>query len=319
MHIEPGLVDSAKIGLSYATAAAASGYTLNMAWTAIRERGIVSLLTRSTATAALVFAFFELLPHPPVGVSEVHLIFGSTLFLLFGAAPAAIGLALGLLIQGLLFAPFDLPQYGMNVTTLLVPLFAMSALARRIIRPDTAYIDLSYRQTLALSAAYQAGIVAWVAFWAVYGRGFEAENLQSVGDLRRGLYDRGSGRASGRSGAVGRSQSRSISPEKWLVRASAVAAGSRLNKTYAGRRHVAAPVAACHGARLFFHPYTWRGTQWNLRSTNTSNVHARSRAAYMTIISPRFPCSWDAPTQASRRWSWPISVSSFGRSSAARH
>lgn len=180
MHIEPGLVDSAKIGLSYATAAAASGYTLNMAWTAIRERGIVSLLTRSTATAALVFAFFELLPHPPVGVSEVHLIFGSTLFLLFGAAPAAIGLALGLLIQGLLFAPFDLPQYGMNVTTLLVPLFAMSALARRIIRPDTAYIDLSYRQTLALSAAYQAGIVAWVAFWAVYGRGFEAENLQSV-------------------------------------------------------------------------------------------------------------------------------------------
>ena len=40
------------------------------------------------------------LPHFPVGVSEVHFILGSTLFLLFGAAPAAIGLALGLLIQG---------------------------------------------------------------------------------------------------------------------------------------------------------------------------------------------------------------------------
>ncbi len=29
-----------------------------------------------------------------------------------------VGLALGLLIQGLLFAPFDLPQYGINVTNL---------------------------------------------------------------------------------------------------------------------------------------------------------------------------------------------------------
>ena len=28
--------------------------------------------------------------------------------------------------------------------------------------------------TLALSAAYQGGIVAWVAFWAFYGQGGEA-------------------------------------------------------------------------------------------------------------------------------------------------
>ena len=30
----------------------------------------------------------------------------------------------------------------MNVTTLLVPLFALQALARRIIAPGTAYVDL---------------------------------------------------------------------------------------------------------------------------------------------------------------------------------
>ena len=41
-----------------------------------------------------MFSFFEVLPHAPVGVSEVHLILGSTLFLILGAAPAAIGLAL---------------------------------------------------------------------------------------------------------------------------------------------------------------------------------------------------------------------------------
>ncbi len=41
----------------------------------------------------------------PVGVSEVHLILGTTLFLMLGAAPAAIGLAAGLLVQGLFFAP----------------------------------------------------------------------------------------------------------------------------------------------------------------------------------------------------------------------
>jgi hypothetical protein len=95
-------------------------------------------------------------------------------------APAAIGLALGLLIQGLLFAPFDLPQYGMNVTTLLVPLFALRLLAARIIAPETPYVDLKYRQALALSTTYQAGIVAWVAFWALYGQGFTSENAAAI-------------------------------------------------------------------------------------------------------------------------------------------
>ncbi|MFG1395111.1 energy-coupling factor ABC transporter permease [Xanthobacter agilis] len=180
MHIEPGLVDSGKIWLSYATAAGAGGYTLKLAYETLRDRGALSLLSRSVVTTALVFSFFEVLPHYPVGVSEVHLILGSTLFLMFGAAPAAIGLALGLLIQGLFFAPFDLPQYGMNVTTLLVPLFALTALAPRLIALNTPYVELKYRQALALSTTYQAGIVAWVAFWAFYGQGFTVENAASI-------------------------------------------------------------------------------------------------------------------------------------------
>ena len=151
MHIEPGLVDAAKIGLSYATAAAAVGYAAKLSVDELSTQGVVSLGVRSVAATAAVFCFFQVLPHYPVGVSEVHFILGSSLFLILGAAPAAIGLALALLLQGLLFEPKDLPQYGMNVTTLLVPLFALQALTKRVIARHTAYVDLQYRQVLALS------------------------------------------------------------------------------------------------------------------------------------------------------------------------
>lgn len=183
MHIEPGLVDGTKIVLSYATAAASLGYAAKLALDMLRQAGAGALLLRSGLAAALVFCFFEVLPHHPVGVSEVHLILGTTLMLVFGVAPAALGLAAGLLIQGLFFAPFDLPQYGMNVTTLLVPLFATAALARRIIPASLAYVDIRYSQALRLSLAYQGGIVLWVGFWALYGRGLGADNLVSIGSF----------------------------------------------------------------------------------------------------------------------------------------
>lgn len=181
MHIEPGVVDGAKLALSYATAAAAGGLLLKMSWDTARKDGAAALAMRSVVTTLLVFSFFEILPHHAVGVSEVHFILGSTLYLIFGAGPAAIGLALGLLVQGVFFAPFDLPQYGMNVTTLLVPLYAMSLIARRIIPAGTAYKDVGYKQALALSTSFQGGIVAWVGFWALYGHGFGAENLSQIG------------------------------------------------------------------------------------------------------------------------------------------
>lgn len=180
VHIEPGIVEGSKIALSYVTAGGAGLYALRAVWQLVKERGISPVLFRSLATTALVFTFFQVFPHAPVGISEVHLILGSTLFLLFGMAPAAVGLALGLLLQGLFFAPFDLPQYGMNVTTLLVPLFGLQYVAGRVIAPNTPYVKLRYRQTLALSTTYQAGIVTWVGLWALYGEGFTAQTVQSV-------------------------------------------------------------------------------------------------------------------------------------------
>lgn len=184
MHIEPAVVDGAKIALSYGTATLALGLSAKMVVNSIKTNGGgSSLIARSVVTTVLALCFFEVLPNYPVGISEVHLMFGSTLFLIFGGGAAAIGLALGLLTQSLFFSPIDLPQYGMNVTTLLVPLWGISVIAKKIIPANTTYVDLKYSQVLALSTVYQGGIVGWVAFWAFYGQGFTAENLASVGSF----------------------------------------------------------------------------------------------------------------------------------------
>ncbi|QJF51891.1 energy-coupling factor ABC transporter permease [Roseobacter ponti] len=181
MHIEPGVVDGAKMVLAYGTAAGAAGYSAKLVMGDLAKSNIASFAARTVLATVGVFAFFEVLPHFPAGISEVHFILGTTLFLLLGAAPAALGLALGLLIQGTFLAPTDLPMFFVNLTTVLVPLFAVDALARRYIPRDRAYVDLAYSDVLKMSAVYQGGVVAWVAFWAFYGQGVGAETFAAVG------------------------------------------------------------------------------------------------------------------------------------------
>ncbi len=132
--------------LGYATATAVAGAGVKLAYESIRESGVLSFIIKSILSTMVVFSCFEILPHYPVGVSEVHLILGTTIFLIFGVAPAMVGLALGLLIQGLLFAPFDLPQYGINVTTLLASMLLLNYASRKIIPENIAYRDISYSQ-----------------------------------------------------------------------------------------------------------------------------------------------------------------------------
>lgn len=180
MHIEAGIVQGAKILLSYGTAVASFGIASKLAIDSIKTNGLANFAIKTLITSLLVLMFFEVFPHQSIGISEVHLILGSTLFLVFGAGASAFGLAIGLLAQGLLFAPIDLPQYGMNITTLLMPLFAMAYFANKIIPQNIAYKDLAYNQVLKLSLTYQSGIVLWVAFWAIYGQGFGSENLASI-------------------------------------------------------------------------------------------------------------------------------------------
>ena len=180
MHIEAGVVSGAKMLLSYATGTAVIGTSLKLAWENIKENGVLSFLIKTVISTIVVFSCFEVLPHYPIGVSEVHLILGTTLFLIFGIAPTALGLTLGLLIQGLFFAPFDLPQYGINVTTLLASMLLLNIVAKKIIPANTPYKDITYSQLLKLSLIWEGSIVSWVAFWAFYGQGFGAENLHDV-------------------------------------------------------------------------------------------------------------------------------------------
>jgi len=180
MHIETGVVEGAKMLLSYGTAAAVFGATAKVAFDNIKENSLVSLVLKSIIATMLVFMCFEVLPHYPIGVSEVHLILGTTIFLVFGIAPAAIGLAAGLAIQGLFFAQFDLPQYGINVTTLLASMFILNAAMKKIVPAGTPYKDISYSQMLKMSIVWEGAIVSWVAFWAIYGQGVGAENLANI-------------------------------------------------------------------------------------------------------------------------------------------
>ena len=183
MHIEPGVVDGAKLVLAWGTAAGATTYGAKLILDDLRLRAWPSFAARAGLATLGTLVFFEVLPHFTVGVSEVHFILATSLFLILGAAPAALGLAAGLLLQGLLVAPTDLPMYLVNVTTLLVPLFAMEAVARRILPRGVPYVDLAYADVLKLSALYQGGVVAWVAFWVLYGQGTGAETLAAIGSF----------------------------------------------------------------------------------------------------------------------------------------
>ncbi|MBX2813341.1 MAG: energy-coupling factor ABC transporter permease [Myxococcales bacterium] len=177
MHIEPGIVVGAKLGLGMATGVGALVYTIREVMKEVSLQGPAPIITRSVVTSALVVSFFEVLPHFSAGISEVHFIFGATLLLFFGAAPAAVGLAMGLMIQGVLFAPYDLPQLGMNLSTLLIPLLAVQYLARSC---QTKYVNLRYQTVLGMAAAYHAGVVTWVAFWVAYGQGISPTTFAAM-------------------------------------------------------------------------------------------------------------------------------------------
>ena len=182
MHIEPGVVNGAKIGLSYFTGAAAIAIGLKLLIQRMSNNRSVSVTTiRCLITTIFVFSFFEILPQYPLGVSEVHFIFGATLFLFFGAGATAFGLVAGLSLQGLLLAPSDLPQLYINISTLFFPLYSFSYISKKIIPANFTYTDLHYKQVISLTGVYQGGIILWVAFWCFYGQGFNQETFYNVG------------------------------------------------------------------------------------------------------------------------------------------
>lgn len=165
--MEPGVVDGTKTVRCYTTATARTLCAGRLCLTHIRQEAAALLLLRGVIAAALAIVFFEVFPRVLAGVSEVHLILGSSLLLTAGAAPTAIGLAAGLAVQSLFFEPQDLPQYGMYATMLLAALFAVQAVAKRMLPVKILDLGPGCTHLLKMSLAFKGGIVAWVALWTL--------------------------------------------------------------------------------------------------------------------------------------------------------
>lgn len=156
MHIEPGYLSQGKILLANVSAIGVMlyhGKTL-----IVRPANIVR-----TVLAAMFFSLFMQSFHLNVGPSELHFVGAMAMYLTLGFIPTLFGFALGLLLQGLLFTPTDLPHLAVNSLSLIVPLIAVHFTLGRKLLDDTA--SLTWKQILKLDAAYYAGVVTMVGFW----------------------------------------------------------------------------------------------------------------------------------------------------------
>ena len=157
MHIEPGILSSAKIAFANV---AAVGMLAACAPALVKRP---ALLLR-TALAALFFSLFMQLFHMPVGASELHFVGAMPIYLLLGFVPTLFGFAFGLLLQGLLFDPQDLVHLAVNALSLMVPLAVVHyGIGQRIGR------QFSVANIVKLDALFYAGVTLMVGFWLLLG------------------------------------------------------------------------------------------------------------------------------------------------------
>lgn len=168
MHIEPGIIDAARLA---GANLAAAGLLATQARILIRAPQQIMQQVVKTILAALVFSVLMQVWHFSVGPSELHLIGATTVYLLFGFVPTLLGFGLGLLMQALLFEPQDLLHLGVNTLSLGLPLVAMHAsFGRRLFKVDCAE-RFTLMRVLRLDATYYAGVAAMVGFWLMLSTG----------------------------------------------------------------------------------------------------------------------------------------------------
>lgn len=160
MHIEPGIIAQAKV---MAANAGAAGLLLVYAKDLIKNPAdIVRMLL-----AAVFFSLFMQSFHVKVGPSELHFVGAMVIYLTLGFVPALIGFAVGLLLQGVLFEPLDLPHLAVNSLSLIVPLIAVHYTLGRKLREQEGVI--TWKNILKLDALYYSGVTAMVGFWLAMG------------------------------------------------------------------------------------------------------------------------------------------------------
>lgn len=156
MHIEPGYIAQSKIVLADV---AASGLLLAYAKELIKRPGdiIRSLL------ASVFFTLFMQSFHYTIGPSELHFVGAMAMYLTLGFIPTLIGFAGGLLLQGLVFSPWDLPQLAVNSLSLILPLLTVHYTIGRQLREQGS--TLNWRQIVKMDAMYYSGVTLMVGFW----------------------------------------------------------------------------------------------------------------------------------------------------------
>ncbi len=160
MHIEPGYIASAKILAANLAAAALLGSQ------SVHLLKAPPLVVRSLIAGVLFMLFMQAF-HLPVGPSELHFLGAMPLYLALGFVPTLFGFALGLLAQGLMFAPADLLHLGVNTLSLALPLVLVHATLGRRLQAARARLDL--RGILKLDAAFYSGVTLMVGFWLAIG------------------------------------------------------------------------------------------------------------------------------------------------------
>ena len=166
MHIEPGYIAPAKVIVANVSAVGVLAYYVKEAIE--RPSAIIATIVK-TALAASFFSLFMQSFHMNVGPSELHFIGASAMYLTLGFLPTLFGFALGLLLQGLLFEPGDLPHLAVNSLSLIVPLIAVHYAFGRELFDVSLGKRLSWATILKLDAAYYAGVTGMVGFWLFIG------------------------------------------------------------------------------------------------------------------------------------------------------
>jgi ABC-type Co2+ transport system permease subunit len=161
MHIEPGVLNAAKVLYANATTIA----TLAVFAPKLLRRPDYLI---KTALAALFFSVFMEVFHLPVGASELHFVGASAVYFVFGFVPTLLGFAIGLLLQGLLFEPQDLVHLGVNSLSLILPLIATHGLLGRRFFVEGG-LSIRWAEVVKFDALYYFGVVAMVGFWLALG------------------------------------------------------------------------------------------------------------------------------------------------------
>lgn len=161
MHIEPGILNAAKVLYANVTAIA----TLAAFSPKLIKRP--DNLIKTLLAAAFFSVFMEVF-HLPIGASELHFVGASAVYFMFGFIPTLFGFAIGLLLQGLLFEPQDLVHLGVNSLSLILPLIAAHGLlGRRFFTEDGR--SIRWAEVVKFDAVYYTGVVAMVGFWLSLG------------------------------------------------------------------------------------------------------------------------------------------------------